>query len=109
MALSFRVADSVARPTVVATRVARGVRNGLPVDPSEVFAPDTGKIYVWFRMAGHNAPTKLRGVWHYLGGGSDRVIIDSELTIQPMESWGTSTWSCRRAGRGQRATIALTS
>ena len=82
----FRVAGA-AQAVIVAARAARGVKNGEPVSPGETFAPDAGTIYVWFRLAGHEAPTALRGVWRYLGGGQDQVIISSELMMQPNQDW----------------------
>ena len=78
----------MAHPAIVATRAALGVKNGEPVGVSDVFPPDAGTLYAWFRIAGHKQPTKLRGEWHYLGGGGDRMVIASDLTIQPNESWG---------------------
>lgn len=87
MSVPFRVVGAAA-PVIVAAMPARGVKDGEPVSPGEVFAPDAGKIYIWFRMAGHNAPTTLRGVWHYLGAGSDQVIISSEVIMQANQDWG---------------------
>jgi hypothetical protein len=87
VSVPFRVVGAAA-PAIVAAMPARGVKDGEPVSPGEVFAPDAGTIYVWFRMAGHDAPTALRGVWHYLGGGGDRVIISSEIIMQANQDWG---------------------
>jgi len=84
----FRVEDVVAHPAIVTTRAALGVKDGEPVGVSEVFAPDAGTLYAWFRIAGHTRPVKLRGEWHYLGSGGDRMVIASDLTVQPNESWG---------------------
>jgi hypothetical protein len=84
----FRVEDVVAHPAIVAARAALGVKDGEPVGVSEVFAPDAGTLYAWFRIAGHTQPVKLRGEWHYLGSGGDRMVIASDLTVQPNESWG---------------------
>jgi hypothetical protein len=65
---------------------ARGVRDGKPVEPGTVFKPDVGKIYVWFRVTGQKAPVKLRGQWHYLSGGGDRLVIESEMTAPPRDA-----------------------
>jgi hypothetical protein len=84
----FQIAQSQLLPRLTEVTPARGVRDGKPVDPGDAFKPDVGKIYVYFRLAGHKAPTKLRGVWHYLGGGGDRVITESEMTAQVTDDRG---------------------
>jgi hypothetical protein len=84
----FQIAQSQLLPRLTEVTLARGVRDGKPVDPGGVFKPDAGKIFVYFRLAGHKAPTKLRSVWHYLGGGGDRVITESEMTAQVSDDRG---------------------
>jgi hypothetical protein len=84
----FQIAQSQLLPRLTEVTPARGVRDGKPVDPGDAFKPDAGKIYVYFRIAGHKAPTKLRGAWHYLGGGGDRVITESEMTAQVTDDRG---------------------
>lgn len=68
---------------------ARGVRDGEPVDASDVFAPDAGPIHVWYRVSGHAAPLALRGTWRYLGPGRDRIIMESESVVQATDDWGS--------------------
>ena len=83
------IASSLAQAQVVTISEmtpAREVRDGKPVEPGTVFKPDVGTIYVWFRVTGQKAPVKLRGQWHYLGGGGDLLVIESEITASPRDS-----------------------
>jgi hypothetical protein len=81
--ISSSLAQAQVGITISEVTPALGVRDGKPVEPGTVFKPDVGKIYVWFRVAGQKAPVKIRGQWHYLGGGSDLLVIESEMTAQP--------------------------
>jgi hypothetical protein len=84
--ISSSLAQAQVGVTISQVTPARGVRDGKPVEPSTVFKPDVGKIYVWFRVDGQKAPVKLRGQWHYLGGGGDLLVIESEMTAQPRDT-----------------------
>jgi hypothetical protein len=77
----------VPRPTITASRTARDVRDGLPVGIADVFAPDSGPIYLWLRLGGHDKPFNLRSVWHYLGGGKDREFSTFELVVRENQDW----------------------
>jgi hypothetical protein len=84
--ISSSLAQAQVAVTVSQVTPAREVRDGKPVEPGTVFKPDVGKIHVWFRISGQKAPVKLRGQWHYLGGGGDSLVIESEMTAQPRDT-----------------------
>jgi len=85
-AISSSLAQAQGGVTISLVTPAREVHDGQPVEPGTVFKPDVGTIYVSFRVAGQKAPVKLRGQWHYLGGGGDRLVTEAEMTVQPRDT-----------------------
>ncbi|MBI5521561.1 MAG: hypothetical protein HY910_02945 [Desulfarculus sp.] len=76
-------------PQVYDLRVATGIGEQGPTGVSQAFAPDTPRIYVWFRLRGLPAGTELRSEWYFGEQGKMQKAAETTTKVQdPAITWG---------------------
>jgi len=66
---------------------ARGVAEGRPVGATDVFTPDAGPIFIWFRFAGLPPGARLQATWRYLEMEAPHEIGSAEAVVRPGADW----------------------
>lgn len=89
------------RPGVISElTIAKGVdADGRPVDPTNIFSPDTSAIYTYFKISGFPVGTKIEVDWIYVGGdpkiefliGKNYVATKQTATVTKTGSGYTNT------------------
>lgn len=76
-------------PQVYDLRMATGIGEQGPTGVSQVFAPDTQRIHVWFRFRGLAAGTELRSEWYFGEQGKMQKAAETTTKVQdPAITWG---------------------
>lgn len=76
-------------PLVYDLRMATGIGEQGPTGVTQVFAPDTQRIYVWFRFRGLAAGTELRSEWYFGEQGRMQKAAETTTKVQdPAITWG---------------------
>ncbi|MEW5910940.1 MAG: DcrB-related protein [Thermodesulfobacteriota bacterium] len=80
---------AAAQPRIYDLKPCRSVDNGAPQGVTQVFPPDAGTIYVWFRFRGLDAGALLRSEWFLGQGGSMQKVADASTKVDnPAIAWG---------------------
>ncbi|MBI4800236.1 MAG: hypothetical protein HY794_16215 [Desulfarculus sp.] len=76
-------------PQVYDLRMATGIGEQGPTGVSQVFAPETQRIYVWFRFRGLPAGSELRSEWFFSDHGQMKKLTETATKVQdPAIAWG---------------------
>lgn len=76
-------------PQVYDLRTATGIGEQGPTGVSQVFAPETQRIYLWFRFRGLPAGSELRSEWFFGEQGRMQKAAETTTKVQdPAISWG---------------------
>ncbi|MBI5574504.1 MAG: DUF2914 domain-containing protein [Elusimicrobia bacterium] len=56
----------------------KSVANREPVDKSEVFSPEVGKVYFWTVITGAKEPAEVKHIWYY----NNKKMFEISLAIK---------------------------
>ena len=88
-------------PRIFDATSARGVADGKPVQPGELFTPEENPIYVWFRHEGCAEGATITSNWHYLGSQPPLHIAEARATVGPAANSGQFNFELAPGKAGQ--------
>jgi hypothetical protein len=75
-------------PTLYDVTTAHGVAAGVPVDPTDVFAPDDRSIYVWYRCDGCTVGTVITSAWLWLEPNPPLEFARGSIEVERVGDFG---------------------
>ncbi|ACO04363.1 MAG TPA: DUF2914 domain-containing protein [Persephonella sp.] len=74
---------------VIDMKFARDVVNREPVDVSDRFPPDIGRVYCWTKIKADTVPTKIYHVWYY--NEKEMAKVELEIRYPVFRTWSYKT------------------
>jgi hypothetical protein len=75
-------------PTLYDVTMAHGVSGGVPVMPTNVFAPEDRSIYVWYRCGECRVGTIITSSWLWLEPDPPREFARGSVAVERVDDFG---------------------
>jgi hypothetical protein len=81
--------SQAAQIEVLDMKFSRDIEDRIPVDVSEVFPPDIGRVYCWTKIKADSVPTKIYHVWYFKNREMARIELDIHYPV--FRTWSYKT------------------